>query len=431
MKTANDLGKDVKPPSASVPSQRGWWMVGAGAGISALVGGSVFYGLGAFFAPIQSQFGLNFAAVSSAFTLQALTMGAFTLGLGWIFDRVSARWLALSGVTLTGVGFGVLGHAGTEKVVYAAFCLMGAGAAAATSLLFNSLITLWFNRSLGLALAVMQTGYGVGALTAPAFSALIQAKGWRDAAMLIGIVTLLIGVPLSLVVAAPRQKKSIGTPTPEGSFDSVKSAAVSEPPGNPLLPAAARSWTFWMIVAVLALSAAVTQVVYTHQIRALESFGVGAVVAGSVAGASGLVGLVGRYGFGILASSISSRYLLSAALLLQGVGAVLLSTAGAKGAQSVVLFVVLFGIGQGGIFLLSPIIQREYFGMRDFGSLQGLILGVGVLFAAGAPLVVGAVVDASGTYRPALASTGGVAVVLAGAVLMLRGVGTGGMALKT
>ena len=75
------------------PSYR-WRLVLVGAVISALVGGSTFYGLGAFFSPLQSEFNWSFSVLSGAFAVQYAVSGVATLIFGWFFDRIHPAYLA-------------------------------------------------------------------------------------------------------------------------------------------------------------------------------------------------------------------------------------------------------------------------------------------------------------------------------------------------
>src|SRR6266571_4040007 len=183
------------PGSTRRPLFYGWWIVLVGTVVSALVGGSVFYGLGAFFVPIQKTFGLSYAAASGAFTVQSLVMGTMTPLAGWLFDRVGPRRLVLVGVALAGSGFLVLSRSTTTFQLYFAFGLIGVGASASTSMVFNSVVTLWFERNLGRALFLVQAGYGAGGLIAASFLFLIVSFGWRATATTAAVMILAVCLP--------------------------------------------------------------------------------------------------------------------------------------------------------------------------------------------------------------------------------------------
>lgn len=347
-------------------------------------------------------------------------MGVAALIFGWFFDRFHPVWLAVVGITVTAISFGALSQVRSPLSLYAVFAAMGVGGSAATSLLFNSLVTLTFTRSLGLGLAVMQTGYAVGGLTATGFVQLINSVGWRASAILVGATILLVGLPLCPAIRLPGLGTRARRANPEGHGRYVSTADESSTLNERGLGVSAtlRSAAFWVIVAVIAVSSAVTQAVYSHQIRAMLTFGIPSSTAGLAAGVTGIVGLMGRYGFGLFAERINSRNLFALALLLQGMGTVLLARANAG--NSIVWFVILFGIGQSGIFLLSPVLQKDYFGTRDFGTIQGLIVGPSLILSAVGPLAIGMAVDTFHSYRPALLVSGCLAASLAALIFTAR-----------
>jgi MFS family permease len=402
----------------------GWWIVLAGAIIAALVGGPAYFGLGAFFAPIQSELRWSYATISWAFTLQMLVAGVGSLLIGWLFDRFGPRVLVFSGVGLAGFGFFLVSRIRSAVDLDIAFAILGTGAAAATFLVLNSAVTLWFRRGVGRALAVLQTGYGVGGLAAPGCVALILGIGWRPAALVVAIVTVGLGLPAALFLKRPPDEDGVlalreapegnGVPHPE------RGESVTQSYAGFRTRDAVKSWAFWSLLIILVLSTGLTEVVYVHQIRALIAFGVRPETAGTMTAAAALIGLLGRYGFGWLSDSSAVRYLFAVALGMQACGVLALSqiygTVNGAGA----LFVILFGIGQGGIFLLTPIVQREWFGTRNFGTIQGLLLGPAIVLSAVAPLLIGAFVDRYGTYRPAFLLCGSVGFLLVGLALSNR-----------
>jgi len=383
------------------PSYR-WRLVLVGAVISALVGGSTFYGLGAFFSPLQSEFNWSFSVLSGAFAVQYAVSGVATLIFGWFFDRIHPAYLAVIGILVTGLSFAALSQIDSTTGLYLAFAAMGIGSSAATFLLFNSLIALWFHRSLGLALAVVQTGYAIGGLTAAGFVNSIGSVGWRTTSLVAGAAIAVIGLPLCPLIRRPASHSNTADSRVDGSG----------------VAATLRLSSFWVILTVIAISSAITQAVYAHQIRAMLTFGITPAVAGLAAGTTGLIGLAGRYAFGIATERISSRNLFAAAQVLQGAGT--LALAASASGLSPFWFVVLFGTGQSAIFLLSPIVQRDYFGTKDFGTVQGLLLGPSLILSAVGPLVIGVTVDAYHSYRPSLLAAGFLAVGLAGIIVLAR-----------
>jgi OFA family oxalate/formate antiporter-like MFS transporter len=62
-------------------------------------------------------------------------------------------------------------------------------------------------------------------------------------------------------------------------------------------------------------------------------------------------------------------------------------------------FLLLFGIGYGGVISLRPALVRDYFGRRSFGTIFGLMTGIGGIGGIVGPTLAGWVFDTWQTYQ--------------------------------
>ena len=81
------------------------------------------------------------------------------------------------------------------------------------------------------------------------------------------------------------------------------------------------------------------------------------------------------------------------------------------GTGILVPFLVLMGIGYGGGNTLRPSLIREYFGRHNFGSVFGLIVGIGSIGAITGPTIAGWVFDQNGSYQGIWYLFAGLAVI--------------------
>jgi MFS family permease len=109
--------------------------------------------------------------------------------------------------------------------------------------------------------------------------------------------------------------------------------------------------------------------------------------------------LVGRLGFGWLADYVVKRRLLAAAYVLQGAAIPIFATTDSP--WQAVLFLVVFSAGWGGAIPVLPALEVEYFGLRAFGGIGGLLSGIATLGAFAGPVFAGVVSDVVDSYRPA------------------------------
>jgi nitrate/nitrite transporter NarK len=129
-----------------------------------------------------------------------------------------------------------------------------------------------------------------------------------------------------------------------------------------------------------------------------------------------LVSLVGRVLAGELADRIGPKRVMLMVYSLV-TSAVLILALGASG-NTIYLFVVLFGLGLGGEYLIIPLVAAELFGAAVLGSVMGIILTLDGVGEAVMPMLVGSLRDMTGSYTrsfqllTALSALGALAVLL-------------------
>ena len=69
------------------------------------------------------------------------------------------------------------------------------------------------------------------------------------------------------------------------------------------------------------------------------------------------------------------------------------------------------GIGYGGSNSLLPLMGREYFGRTNFGSIYGVMEGIGTIGGIIGPALAGWVYDNQGSYQPIWLLLAGLSVV--------------------
>jgi MFS family permease len=79
----------------------------------------------------------------------------------------------------------------------------------------------------------------------------------------------------------------------------------------------------------------------------------------------------------------------------------------------------LIGIGTGAEFDISAYLLARYFGMRDFGRLYGLLLGIVTIVSALAPALFAILYKSSGSYDSMLRVAVGCFIVGPGLLLTL------------
>ena len=412
----------------------GWWVVFASGGIIFLTGGTFFYGFGTLITPMTKEFGWSRAAIAGAFSLRTELGGVGAPVAGYLVDRMGPRRLVLVGVFLVGTGFILLSRIQEAWHLYAVAAFIAIGMSATAGPVAMTAVAHWFQKKRGRALALMTVGGGSSGVMVVVLASLIAAFDWRTALLIMGLIQWAVCIPLALVVRNRPQDLGL-LPDGEPALPAERQVAADErqaPAGDAEGPGygvaarqdegltigqALRTRSFWLVAVAMSLIGFGSVAIIAHQVAFLEeSMGFSSLMASAVQMGVPIVSLAGRLGFGWLADYVDKRKLLAAAYLFIGVGVILLATV--QSAWQVPLYLIIFAPGWGGSISVRPAFQADYFGLRAFGSIQGLMFFVASVGAFAGPIFAGVVYDVVDSYRPAFLIVGLTALVAVPLVLM-------------
>src|SRR6202521_2570434 len=180
-----------------------WVIVAAGA-LMTCVGIGAMFSLAVYLAPMSVETGWSRAGISSAMTLDFLTMGVAGFGWGALSDRFGTRIVVLTGAVLLGTGLLLASRATSLlefQLIYGILVGLAAGAFFAPMI---AAATRWFENNRSLAVSLVSAGMGVAPMTVSPFARwLISTYDWRTAMMTIGIVAWILLIPAALLVRRP------------------------------------------------------------------------------------------------------------------------------------------------------------------------------------------------------------------------------------
>ncbi|WP_219412369.1 MFS transporter [Pseudonocardia nigra] len=367
----------------ALDSARGWLSVAA-AFVSMAVVFGIAYGFGAFFTPMAAEFGAGNGATSVVFSITACCW--FVLGSvsGRAADRFGPRPVLLVGAAALLVGLLVTSVVTELWMGYLSYGL-GVGIAVACGYVpMVAAVGGWFTRRRATALAVAVAGIGVGTLVgAPVAAVLIEAGGWRQAHVVLGIAGAALLVLCALVVQRP----------PEATGDAPL-------PVRTLV----RTVPFRSMYASTLLASLALFVPFVFLPGYAVAVGVEPVAAAGLVGAIGMASVAGRLAIGPLADRLGRirTYQLCFAVLALSFAVWL----PARSWPMLLVFTVVLGIGYGGWIALQPTVIAEVFGLRGLGGLVGLVYTAGGAGALFGPPLAGFLVDATGGYTWAIVVAG-------------------------
>jgi MFS family permease len=387
-------------------SYYGWRVVLAAClGVMAGFGSLFVYTFTVFVKPLGAAFGWNRESVSLGFAIAAMTVGLSSPLIGRLIDRLGPRGVILPCMTVFGCGIASLAllDSGLRQFYLTCFVigLVGNGAA---HLAYARSISTWFQRRLGMALAFVMVGAGLGAMILPVVAQSIVTRfGWRTAYLSLGVLALLFGLPLSWRYIVERGQSQKQSPQ-------IVHSGFTWQQGT-------RSLAFWIIVAVLFVSSISMNGAITQLSALLTDRGITPREAALCASILGALSVPGRIGTGWLLDRFFGARVALVVNLLTAAGVVVLARANSFAAGA--LAAALLGIGAGGEAAITPYLLTRYFGLRAFSTLYGFTWTFYAAAGAIGPVILGRAFDSTGSYSSLLVVLAVALSVVAGMNLLL------------
>lgn len=380
----------------------GWRVVLAAClGVMAGFGSLFVYTFTVFVKPLGAEFGWNREAVSSGFAIAAVTLGLCSPLLGRWIDRFGPRRIILPCMTVYCCGVASLSLLRSHLwQLYGTCFVLGLVGNGAAHLAYSRSISTWFQRRLGMALAFVMVGAGLGAMILPVVAqAIITRSGWRTAYLFLGCIAAVLGLPLTWLYVRER------------GFTKRESALVKHP--GMTWQEGLRAFPFWIVVAILCVSSISMNGAITQMSALLTDRGITARNAALCASMLGGSSLLGRVGVGWLLDRFFGARVAFAVNLTTAGGIFLLAHANSFAAGC--LASALIGVGAGGEAAITPYLLTRYFGLRAFSTLYGVTWTFYAAAAAVGPVILGRAFDSTGSYVSLLVMLAA-ALALAGAL---------------
>lgn len=374
-----------------------------------------FFGISAFFLPLEEELGISRSRLSLTISLVNLVQG-FVLApvVGITLDRFGPRRPMFVGTALLGIGWVLFARAESylELTIFLT-AFVGVGMALGTQLPAYAAMTNWFSRRRAMAFGIANTGIGVGAMVVVGTNFLVETLGWRDAAVIIGLVWVAVGLPIA---AGMRHRPEQYGYLPDGELPTGRPDSLSQAQQGLTPRQVLRIPTFWFVNLAFATQVMVVNATLIHLFPALHDKGFSSSTAALLFLLYGVISIPGRLITGYVADKIEKRRLYAGLLCLLTVGFLVL--AGATSFWQLVVFIALMAIGAASAGSLVQPMIAEYYGRASFGTISGMsqmVIAPGMIAGA---FIAGILRDLTGAYTIGLILFS--VIVALGAVLMLN-----------
>ena len=119
---------------------------------------------------------------------------------GYLADRYSPKWVALSGVAIMGIMLLVLTQVQNLTQLYIVFAVMALGITLGSGSALAKIVSAWFHRSRGVTLGLLTGGGSIGAvILVPAASSFIEVATWREGYLFLGMFLMVLVLPLGIL----------------------------------------------------------------------------------------------------------------------------------------------------------------------------------------------------------------------------------------
>jgi sugar phosphate permease len=403
-------------------SYYGWVVLACASAAAFSRAGPAVATLSMFVAPMTSEFGWSRTGLSGAVSLGGILAALLSPAIGSLLDRRGPRLILGAAVLSTGVSLLMLSQIGSLVAFYVLFCTARMNFAGPFDLGIYGAISNWFVARRAFAVSIANAVEKTGLVLLPLLAyAVISARGWRTAWLVIGAVVLLVGfLPAWLLMI--RRPEDIGQ-VPEGSLPTPASAGSAGPTRADVEPVftraeALRTRAFWMLSLFTLMVYPVQAGMSLHQAVHLIERGLSSGAAAVSVGVLTLSSIVSTFAFGVIPRRIGVPVALAVTgVLLIGSA---LGMAAATAFPLAVVSAALFGLGVGGLQVVLPVAWADYFGRRNFGAIRGVALTIQVSAQATGPLASGLLRDWTGDYTASLITFAALSAIGALAALLIR-----------
>lgn len=378
--------------SAFIRSPFFGWTVVAATFVLAIFGWGVgFYGPPIYLQMVVQRTGWSVALVSSAVTLHFLVGAIVVANLQHLYRRIGIPAVTLTGATVLAVGVVGWSVAREPSQLFAAALLSGVGWVAMGAAAVNAIIAPWFVRRRPAALSMAYNGASVGGvLFSPLWVILIASTDFTRAALIIGVSMVVIVAALSMLVFS-KSPEALGQ-SADATPPEQAAAPTSVSPALPLPRGLLWRDRRFITLAIGMAAGLFAQIGLLAHLFSIMVPVFGSEAAGLLMGGATVAAIVGRTGIGwLMPVSADRRLVASASYSVQIIGSLALLFGTGENTTTMIIGILLFGLGIGNATSLPPLIAQVEFEKADVARVVPLIVALSQATYALAPALFGIV----------------------------------------
>lgn len=403
----------------------GWWVLAALFATYAVSNGISNFTLPLLYPSLVAEFGWDEAEVTRPAALMFFATAFYSIAVGFLIDRFSARRLMIFGAVIVIANLVIYTYISELWQLTAVHLGFSFGLALCGLMSVMVVASRWFVKHRGVAFGFLLMASSFGGATLPlAIAAPLQGGDWRSALWtLIAIAVVFMIVPL--IWPLRDRPRDLGL-HPDGLDLTLHDQPQHEDrrlgygAGATIRQAMKMPVFYLLLVATGTLWFCISGVLQHQSLYLGRDQGLDGGDLASVFSLFFWCSIIGKVLFGWLSDTFAEGRIMLLAIVNLAAGLVVLRFVDGAGMGMIYLYAVVFGIGFSGTFTMVQLMIAELFAGPTYGRILGVYLFVDTMAASAGISLLGEIRVAQGSYLPAISLMIGMCVIATLCVVALN-----------